>query len=307
MIITKKRIRNLNKYLLPLHENQQFVVGVKNISRFYKKLYYLGFSKKLEVGERILPNFSFGPVSLYNAEGTYIIHKHRPMETAYREIEWYWKEWSGRYDTVERSKIVDVPYKRYPRTFVPPPSIEISIEQESNGEKLIISEKLKKKKSEHEKILHIINLFLEIFGEAEILNENLDSYYVTPVKRLNWKILPEGQMPWTKLKGKVEPIIEKAAKGKRNIIRNRFETINKYKPTFVAVGQGGFDGYVIFAFPSKNIYVCESIYPDNATYIFDNDWQELSQMTKAEILNNNYQKERIIHKINWHKNIKKLF
>ena len=306
MTINKKRIRNLDNYLISLREKESFVIGVKNISRFNKKLYRAGFSKKLEIGERVLPNFSFGPVSSYNAEGTYIVHKDQPMETAYREAEWHWKEWSGRFDTVERSKIVDVPYKRYPRTFVPPPSTEISIEKDSNEEKLIISEKLIKIKSDYKNILHIINLFLEIFGEAEILNENLDSYYIAPVKRLNWKILPEGKMPWKKLKEKIEPIVEKAAEGNRNIIRNRFETINKYEPNFVAVGQAGFDGYIIFGFPSKNIFVCESIHTDNATYIFDDDWEELSQLTKAEILDNNYQKDRIIHRKNWYKDIKKL-
>ena len=53
--------------------------------------------------------------------------------------------------------------------------------------------------------------------------------------------------------------------------------------------------------------MCESIHIDNATYIFDDDWEELSQLTKAEILDNNYQKDRIIHRKNWYKDIKKLF
>lgn len=31
------------------------------------------------------------------------------METAYRSAMWNWKEWRGRYDTISRSKLVDVP------------------------------------------------------------------------------------------------------------------------------------------------------------------------------------------------------
>lgn len=307
MIIQKRRIRNLDNYLHSLKNNESFIIGIKEIQRFNKQLIQAGFSKKMEVGERILPNFSFGPVSSYNAEGTYEIHKDKPMETAYREAEWTWTEWHGRYDRVERTKTVDVPYKRYPRTFIPPPSVEISVDTNSQGKKVVISEKFTNKKSQQERILHTINLFLEIFGEATVLNENLESFYVAPIKRLNWRVLPEGKMPWEKLEEKVKPIIDKAAKGNRNIISNRFETINKNEPDFVAVGQAGFDGYVIFAFPNKKLFVCESIHPDNATYIFDDNWEELSQKTKAEILDNNYQKDRIIHREHWHTHIKKLF
>jgi hypothetical protein len=59
------------------------------------------------------------------------------------------------------------------------------------------------------------------------------------------------------------------------VIRHRFETINGYNPDFVGVGQAGFRGYVIFGLTEKNLFVCESIYTGNATYVFDKRWEEL--------------------------------
>ena len=68
----------------------------------------------------------------------------------------------------------------------------------------------------------------------------------------------------------------------------------------------GFNGYVIMGFTKKNLYLLESAYYGNATYIFDEDWRDLSKMTKAKILNENLQKDRIIHREGWEENIKEL-
>ena len=69
------------------------------------------------------------------------------------------------------------------------------------------------------------------------------------------------------------------------------------------MGRGGFSGYVVFGFPEKNIYVLESAYTGNATYIFDERWEQLSKMTKAEILNEQLQTDRIIHRVGWNRRI----
>jgi len=136
MISNKKRIRSFDLLKKLLNNGDKFIIGIKDLDRFEGKLKETGFSENLEVGESILPSASFGPISYYNAEGKYIIHKDRPMETVYRTVEWHWHQWHGRYDRVERTKMVDVPHKRYPRTFINPPSIEFTISTTVNGERV---------------------------------------------------------------------------------------------------------------------------------------------------------------------------
>ena len=75
--------------------------------------------------------------------------------------------------------------------------------------------------------------------------------------------------------------------------------INEYNPDFIAYGSSGFRGYIVFGFCKKNLFFLESIFPNNATYIFESDWEELSKLTKSEILNHNLQKGRLIHNANW--------
>lgn len=303
MIFNKKRIRSIRALVGLIKNGRQFTIGIKNPVRFSKILSEIGFSDSLKPGETILPSSAFGPVSFYNAEGKYKKHKNAPMETAYRTAEWYWKEWRGPYDRVERSRLVDVPYKRYPRTFIEPPSIELTI-LSNNGDQFLVGPIVEFNDSNREKIIHIVNLFLEIFGECEFFTENLELLIKTPVKRLNWRILPSGQRPWPQLKKEIEPIINNAPKGNRPVIEYRLETINKYSPDFAAVGKGGFRGYVVLGFTKKNLYTLESLYYGNATYILDERWEELSKRTKAEILNEKLQTDRIVHMKNWTGRIK---
>ena len=39
------------------------------------------------------------------------------------------------------------------------------------------------------------------------------------------------------------------------------------------------------------------------TYVFDRDWEDLSRKTKAEILQGNLQKDRLIHRTTWDRQV----
>ena len=69
----------------------------------------------------------------------------------------------------------------------------------------------------------------------------------------------------------------------------------------MAYGRAGFRGYAVFGFTSKNLYVLESAFPNNATYVLQNDWETISQMSKLKFFQNLH-KARIVHSENWQKN-----
>lgn len=125
-------------------------------------------------------------------------------------------------------------------------------------------------------------------------------------RRLNWDILPPGNQPWEKIKERITPIVERAKKGNQGVILRRLEFMHKAVPEFIAQGRGGFSGYVVFGFPRKNLYVLESLYYGNATYVFREQWERLSQLTKAEILIGNSQAARVIHQPGWEKEMRRL-
>ena len=109
MFMTGKRKIKLDKKILPISDGVKVIPGLAINDQLKNVLFEIGFTKDLNVGETILPPAKFGPVCRYNAEGKIVIHKDRPMETAYRQVEWTWEQWAGRWDTETQSKIVDVP------------------------------------------------------------------------------------------------------------------------------------------------------------------------------------------------------
>lgn len=303
MILKQKRIRNLSK-LSGIKEGSKIFVAKVLLENTEKLAQKIGFSKKLEIGEIVLPKV-IGPVTRRNAEGVYIIHKDKEKETCVRMVMWTRKQWAGRGRTEEVTDLVDVPYKRYPRTFVPPNSIELKI-VEKNGSKFIVSPEIEFSIDNKNLIIHVVNLFLEIFGECEILDSNTEPIQFNKVIRLNWEVLPKGKYPWEIQKKRIEPFLKKSKGKNREVIEKRIEKINEYSPDFTALGRAGFNGYIVFGFERKNIYILESTKINNATYVLENNWKTLSQLSKAELLQNNLHKYRIIHNKRWFEDIENI-
>ena len=162
MITKKKKIRKIEPYARMIPAGNDAVVAVLNPD--LKILEKIGFPKEPKNGDTVLP-LPVGKVSMFNAEGKKLVHKNLPMETAYRMVEWHWTEWHGRYDRVEKSKFVPVPYKRYPRTFVNPPSLELTIMTDVDGNCVLCTPAVKNWKNNKEDLIHAVNLILEIFRE----------------------------------------------------------------------------------------------------------------------------------------------
>ncbi len=143
-------------------------------------------------------------------------------------------------------------------------------------------------------------MVLSLFGECEIVSDTDPIAQNRPKTiRVNWEILPQGKYPWEKIKETVQSISGQYNKSNREMMLRNCEHINKLNPDFIAYGKSGFKGYMIFGFTDRNLYILESMFPNNATYVFENDWENLSKLTKAQILNNNLHKDRIIHTSKW--------
>ncbi|MEA4975643.1 MAG: hypothetical protein VB046_07910 [Paludibacter sp.] len=297
MKIQQKRIRKVEAYLAGIAANEEFSIALVDIERYSAQITNLDFSTGLIVGESILPKI-VGPVSLFNADGKTYPIRDLPKETYYISRYWTWKDWGGN----EHSDIVYISRERYQRGTIEAPCIELTIEQVEDY-KILQSKKFKNSPDNFEEIKHTINLFLEIFGECDTLSSNQHPIHLPKVIRLNWKVLPKGEYPW----GKLEPIVKQRVAGmsvnNRMIITNRFEKISSKKPDFVAFGAGGFSDYTVFGFQQKSIYILESMRTGNAIYVFEKDWEELSKLTKKEILDNDLHKARIIHKENWEREL----
>lgn len=309
MKIIKKRINKLeNNFPSKIWGTNIIPAVILDIDKDQSLIKKIGFSDNMNVGESVLP-MSFGSVTKFNSEGRELPDKTKLMETKYREIEWCWNQWAGRGKTKRVCDNRLVPYERYQRIFINPPSVELKISKKENGKiyittgHIIVSEKNKKP------VIHVINLLLEIFNFCDIL-DGQQIPIVATTKTLNWTILPSGKKPWEDQKKLVQPVLDLIKdKRVRPVVAARFEDINNFSPEFTAIGNQGFSGYIVFGFPQKNIYILESAFYGNAIYVFNEKWEEISKKTKADIITNKLQIDRITHggeRVNWLDKLKEL-
>jgi hypothetical protein len=297
MKIIKRRIRNAESYLATIRNGENFHIAFTDINAQLQRVNQIGFTTNLTEGEAILPE-GIGPISRFNANGKFNIRRDLEKEPFYIERVWTWTDWGGN----THSRIVSIRRLRYPRELITPPSEELLIDS-YNVNKIIVSRQLTKTPENFEDIKHIMNLFLEYFGEFDLIREDYQPFVAENITRLNWKIFPQGEYPWERVRVVANERIQRQSIGNRPIIENHLEKISAFIPNFVAVGQGGFSDYVVFGFPDRNLYIFESVRPGNATYIFNNNWVDLSRLTKGEILSNNLQQERILHTPTWEQRI----
>ena len=109
-------------------------------------------------------------------------------------------------------------------------------------------------------------------------------------------ILPPGKHPWVEVEPRVQDVSREKGDGKRPVSWHRWSRINAYGPEFVAVGRAGFRGYLVFGFPQRGFYVLGSAFYGKATYLLGEDWEVFSQLRKAQLLDTDLHRDRIIHR-----------
>lgn len=299
MLVQKKRIQNAKSYLskvVPPGGTFRLVASAERIKP--ERFQSIGFTAPLKAGDTVLPD-DVGAVSRFNAYGRWDIHKDQPKEDRYvRTVYWTWREWRGRHDYEDKSDFRDIYQKCYPRTFVHPPCLELTIVERDDGQAVALPELTCLPKNEVD-LRHAINLMLELFGECEIVDANLAKIPSVIQKRVAWEILPPGHYPFAAIKKHLGPRLAKKGDGDARVILDRQQTILSLNPDEQYTGVGGFSDYIAYVFKGPEIVVLESVQLGNAIYVFGKDWKRFSQMSKAEILKNNHQMARIVHSSGW--------
>lgn len=259
----------------------------------------LGFNEALEQDQTLIPA-GIAKVSAFNARGKEIVRRDLPKVNMSFPSFRTWLDWHGR----EHSGIQYRSMEVYPREYVLAPSESLFVLGQGSDMRICTREINVRAESE-ERVLHLANLMLECFGAFEVIDASTGVKIGTKLKHLQWEILPAGQHPWAKTGLIVATNTKSLDDSGKELIRYRMGTIAGFQPGFLAIGKGGFNAYFVYGFEDKGIYLLESGYLNNATYVFKQDWEELSQLTKNEIINGELPHTRIIHDRRWLQNVGK--
>lgn len=302
LIIQKKSIRSLSSNLPPSLVGRKLTFAV-DFDANRSKAVKIGFRDNPLVGDTITPK-PVGRATKFNIHGKDKVLRDQPKKKLYRTQEWTREEWRGNGETATVTSLVDIPYYSYPRETTEGFGHELTIKHSAAGKLVSLGSIITYNEANSGSLISAINIFLEVFGYVDIYDETMEGI-ITPSKlrRLNWIILPKGKkITETELKD----ILSKS-KRIRPVEILRQECIGSFGPNIRAIGMGGFSGYIIYVFSKKKIAVLESIKYGNASYVIaSSNWEELSKMTKQQLLAESLVKKREIHTKGWFEKIKNL-
>lgn len=293
MKFSGKSVRSLTKILKTVGTSKKvrFTVPVEGISK--ELLKDIGFDENPSVGDYLIPS-AIGKYTAFNTNGDVKVRKDLPMEPESVMFYGASRDWHGGIHYGIKTRTID----KYPREYIPAPSETLEIIT-INGKPYISSPELNLIGADEKRNIHVTNVMLECFSEFEIFDTEKSQIIGPKLKRLQWDVLPPGEYPWEKSKSIIHKATENLDEKEKEVIEHRMRVISRRSPDFLATGRAGFNGYFVYGFKDKDVYVLESIHLDNATYIFNSNWEALSQLTKSEIINSAIPHKRIIHNGKW--------
>lgn len=297
MRIVGKRVQRLARYMPTFAPGSDVVPALVEIHRYDDRIGAMGFSVPPLVGDTLLPPV-VGRRTRENANGHEVIHRDQPMEQAWVDGLYRWLEWHGK-ESVEQWGVRSRPYWRYPRTPVPPQDVQLTVLEQASGATAIATERFVYGRGDQSRLLHAVNVMLELFGECEILTGNLEPIFGVPTRTLNWRMLPAGVRSTQQVRDEVDEVTRDWTDAERHVAEHRWRMVEQHGPDQIGVGQAGFRGYLAFEFRDASIWVLESLQQGNATYLFGEDWETLSRLTKTQILADNLAVDRIVHARGW--------
>ena len=197
----------------------------------------------------------------------------------------------------------------YQRRFEPPRDWEISLKVISQNEEHV------RIKAEINAILdrqHLnfmsdlffaINLLQEQCRDCHVFDAAISDEELAHITTVGWEIFPPGTMD--RAFSVITQHLRNPSPERQLEIQKRANVLNLLQPTEYIVGSGMNSRYFGAKF-GENIVVFENIDYGNALYILFDNWQEISQMSRIDILRR-HEKDfiRIIHKDGWEKALKR--
>lgn len=295
MIIIRKRIHNPRRYLYTLHHGDNFYVAATLSCEDLIRLQNYGI--KPDGAARIpLPRRS---ATQQNADGKWVCLRNLPKEIrifvhAYHLVDWHGND---HYGTCIQERWC------YQRELIPPTELAFIID-----DGVLYSPLLENREDNMEYIKAAMNIILEMIGHCEIRTAD-KAPAIPSVRQLEvpWEILRAGTREHTDWEDYIHKTVERKPKAQQVEICRRHEHLMEAGPDFYVLGAQNFFGYVVYGFPSLNLYIFESNGINNATYAFRGDWESASLLTKMEVLSGGLQEARIYHTDQWHENIGHLF
>ncbi|MDG6078960.1 hypothetical protein E3U23_07115 [Erythrobacter litoralis] len=125
-----------------------------------------------------------------------------------------------------------------------------------------------------------LRLLKELVGSASIFDADLSDEDYAAIQRVDWELLPPG---------KRDEVLARMFTSKTSdpermrVASERLEALTKLGPSELILGKGRFSNYFGGRFGS-DLVALENLEYGNALYLFEEDWEKLSQLSRSELI-----------------------
>lgn len=148
-----------------------------------------------------------------------------------------------------------------------------------------------------------VNLLQEQCRDSHVFDAAVTDEELARVTTVGWEIFPPGTLNRTI--SEITRRLRNPTPECQHEIQKRTNVLNRFHPTEYILGRGMNSRYFGAKF-GENIVVFENIDYGNALYILFDNWQEISQMSRIDIMKRHERDfVRIIHKDGWEKALKR--
>lgn len=148
-----------------------------------------------------------------------------------------------------------------------------------------------------------LRLLREFCGDAQVYSADMtDAEYAT-VQHVAWELLPPGALDRV-----IESIGTRPAADIERIAvaEERLRALDRLKPDGFIQGRGRFSSYFGAMFGDK-VVALENIEYGNALYVFETDWQRLTQLSRTELVKRRDRGvHRVQHRAGWQRVVRSL-
>lgn len=247
----------------------------------------------------VFPQANAGKVSEHNINGYEIIHKDWPKidKEIFLGDRPVYGDWEKGSFSLWQTRLV------YQRTFVPPRGCSIKIPKynflkESNQLEItfVVEPSLKVGDKNFESdLLFELSLLKENIGYCDVFIDTTTPDEIFKTRKLSWALFPPGTREF---KSEVERKILSKSPDIQKSILSRVEFIESLNPDTYIVGSG-FNSNYYGALFYNDFVVFDNIDYGNATYILYEDWEQLSKLSRSELMKSSSKYIRLVHDEVW--------
>lgn len=253
-----------------------------------------------------LPDEANGKTSKINRIGKEVVRTDLPKKLKAFSVEVpNWGDWSNGSHDMSWTKEV------FQRDFIAPQNhcfqIELLNIENGDSKTFIVKFKVLTKFNINDidfevDLLFAINLLQENIGSADIFTYEATEQDYIATEYLDWEIFPPGQKDL--LLKSLTSKNRKHGEVLQDKISNRYDVLMQMEPSSFIKGTSGLKNYFGAKF-GENLVVFENIEYGNAVYILQEDWTELSKLSRTDLCKIHKDKiVRIIHSNGWEETLK---